>query len=376
MRVSVVAVSLLFALTACRKTGVKAKGCAADADCGDPGSAYRCEPQTGECYCRTNDACQPREFCNPAGFCQDRSGCEKNADCLDVSLFCDTTTGTCLGKGRCSFDLQCALGQICDTAKATCVPGCRSSGDCPGTSCRCGDVPCVCTGSTSAEVAKCAKGECDPNFCASDSFCKFGETCGARADAGMARNACYSDYDNDRRPYCDNCSFGGGTSVCGTGANYCLIDTAHPGNYYCGTDCAEGQSCPRGYACSDVIVVLQQQACTKTSGCQINPALPCVRDEECKRGGFCAIQPGQTSGHCAGRCGIDEGDSTGFCSCQVDEDCAQQSCSAGECSISRKKCVGDQDCRKVRCVDFQGGGGCLIGQNCAPSNGLSCLEVK
>jgi hypothetical protein len=38
--------------------------------------------------------------------------------------------------------------------------------------------------------------------------------------------------------------------------------------------------------------------------------------------------------------------------------------------------VTDQDCRSIRCVDFQGGGGCLIGQNCAPANGLSCTEVK
>jgi hypothetical protein len=27
-------------------------------------------------------------------------------------------------------------------------------------------------------------------------------------------------------------------------------------------------------------------------------------------------------------------------------------------------------------VDFQGGGGCLIGRNCAPANGLSCVDVK
>jgi hypothetical protein len=48
----------------------------------------------------------------------------------------------------------------------------------------------------------------------------------------------------------------------------------------------------------------------------------------------------------------------------------------GECSISRRKCVGDPDCRTIRCVDFQGAGGCLIGQNCAPANGLTCNEVK
>jgi hypothetical protein len=27
-------------------------------------------------------------------------------------------------------------------------------------------------------------------------------------------------------------------------------------------------------------------------------------------------------------------------------------------------------------VDFQGAGGCWIGENCAPANGLTCLQVK
>ena len=84
------------------------------------------------------------------------------------------------------------------------------------------------------------------------------------------------------------------------------------------------------------------------------------------------------NGYCAGACAIDEGDTTGFCTCQVDADCAQETCSLGECSISRRPCTQASDCQQhpIRCVDFEGGGGCLIGQNCAPSSGLSCLEVK
>lgn len=384
--------ALVFVLAAaCKPTTVTTKKCLEDKECGSPASAYRCEQQTGVCYCRTNDACAPREFCNAAGFCQDRAGCEKNVDCLDNNLFCDTTTGTCLSKGRCSSDLQCELGQICDLARATCVPGCHSNGDCPGSSCRCGDVPCVCTGTTPADISKCTVGECDPNFCSDQNFCKFGEMCGipggdagvpmdagvSMNDAGQPRNMCFSDYDDNRRPYCDNCTFGGGVSVCGTGANYCLIDTANPGNFYCGTDCSAGQACPRGYACSDVIVVFQTQACSKANpGCPTNTNLPCVEDKDCKRGGYCAKLPGQANGYCAGRCAIDEGDTNGFCTCQVDSDCAQETCSLGECSISRKKCVDSNDCKSIRCVDYNGGGGCFIGQNCAPSNGLSCLQVK
>ena len=385
-------VCLLLLASACRNNAIKTQGCFEDKDCGDPASAYRCETQTGECYCRTNDACQPREFCNAAGFCQDRAGCEKNSDCLDDSLFCDTTAGTCLSKGRCTNDLQCELGQVCDLGRSTCVAGCRTSGDCQNASaCRCGDVACVCTGTTPAEIAACKIGECDPQFCSDYTFCKFGEQCGVPGapdagmptdggtpvDAGVARNVCFSDYDNDRKPYCDNCSFGGGVSVCGSGANYCLIDTAHPGNYYCGVDCSGGESCPRGYGCGDVIVVSTQWACTRSNpGCQPLQQLPCTSDTDCKRGGQCAKGPGQASGFCAGRCGIEEGDNNGFCSCQVDDDCAQETCSGGECSISRRKCVDSKDCRPIRCVDYEGGGGCLIGQNCAPASGLSCLEVR
>ena len=146
----------LCGLAACKTQRLAPMGCQEDKDCGAVAAAHRCEPLTGVCYCRTSDACQPSEFCNPAGFCQDRAGCEKNSDCLDPSLFCDTTGGTCLGKGRCSSDLQCALGQVCDLARSTCVPGCRSSGDCPGSSCRCGDVACLCSGTTPAELAHCA----------------------------------------------------------------------------------------------------------------------------------------------------------------------------------------------------------------------------
>ncbi len=365
----------LCALAGCKTQKLGTKGCAQDTDCGSPAAAFRCEAQTGECYCRTNDACPSRQFCNPAGFCQDRAGCEKNVDCLDSSLFCDTTTGTCLGKGRCSIDLQCELGQICDLAHSTCVAGCRSSGDCKGSSCRCGEVPCVCTGKTPAELALCQVGECDPNFCADNTFCKFGETCGAQPDSGVTRNSCFNDFDNDRKPYCARCTSGGGISTCGTGANYCITDT-RTASTYCGSDCSGGESCPRGYGCRDIIVVFSRWQCSASQQCPPDPALPCATDSECKRGGTCVKAPGFPNGYCSGVCRLREGASFGYCSCQVDFDCAQESCSAGECTISRKKCVTEQDCRPIRCVDFQNAGGCLIGQNCTPANGLTCIEVQ
>jgi hypothetical protein len=358
-------------------------GCREDKDCGAPASAYRCETQTGQCYCRTDDACPARQYCNSSGFCQDRSGCTTDADCTAGNQFCDTGTGTCLDQGRCTSDLHCPLGQVCDLSRSSCVEGCHFNGDCPGSSCRCGDVPCACSGSTPDELAKCAIGTCDPNFCSDNSFCRFGEQCGPPPDAGtpddagVVRNVCYSDFDPDHKPYCANCSFGGGLNTCGTGANYCLIDTANPGNYFCGVDCSQGQTCPRGYGCQDVIVVYTQWQCTAANpACPANANLPCASDADCKHGGTCAKASGAATGYCVGQCAIGEGDPTGFCTCQVDSDCAQESCSMGECTISRRKCVNDTDCRSIRCVDFDGVGGCLIGQNCAPDNGLTCLQVQ
>jgi hypothetical protein len=356
---------------ACRDPDIQGTGCSQDSDCGSPASAFRCETQTGVCYCRTNEACTPREFCNTAGFCQDKSGCEKNEDCIGPDLFCDTSTGSCLSKGRCTTDLHCALGQVCDISRTLCVEGCRFDGDCAGDSCRCGELPCSCTGTTQQELQACQIGVCDRAFCSNESFCKYGDICGIPADAGVQRNQCFSDYDPKRRPYCDVCTFGGGDPLCGSGLNYCLTDTAHPGNFFCGADCSAGQPCPRGYACHDVIVVgLPGTArCLTGSGCAPHPDVPCLADGGCPRGGVCV------NGRCAGQCAVDENDPSGFCTCITDDDCPPETCSAGECSVSRRPCVTDDQCSTFHCVDFGGAGGCLIGQNCAPADGLTCLEV-
>ncbi len=366
---------LLLALSGCPRDRLAQKGCQQDSDCGSPASAYRCEPQTGVCYCRTDQACPGSQFCNTVGFCQDRAGCEKNADCLDPSLYCDTGSGQCVPKGRCATDLQCELGQICDPRRGQCVDGCRRNGDCAGTSCRCGDAACTCSGSTPEELARCTVGVCDPTFCADNSFCKYGETCGVIPDAGTTRAQCFNDFDIDARPYCARCTNGGGIDTCGTGANFCITDT-RLASTYCGADCSQGQSCPRGYGCRDIRVVFTRWQCGANMPCPGDPTLPCSTDTDCKRGGSCLKAPGLATGFCAGQCRVREGSSFGFCSCQVDSDCAAESCSRGECTITRRKCVNDDQCKTIRCVDFDGVGGCLIGQNCTPTNGLTCNEVQ
>ncbi len=368
-------VLLLGVLAVSCKSKTLTHGCREDKDCGTPASAFRCETQNGECYCRTDDACPPSQYCNSAGFCQSRSGCTVDADCSAPNQFCDTTTNTCLDNGRCNSDLHCALGQVCDLSKGSCVDGCHFNGDCAGSSCRCGDLPCACTGATPAEVSQCQLGVCDPNFCSDNTFCKFGELCGVPPDAGSPRNVCYSDYDADRRPYCARCLYGAGINTCGTGANFCIIDT-RTNSTYCGADCSEGQACPRGYGCRDIRIVYTRWQCSATQPCPADPTLPCASDADCARGGSCISPSGGTSGFCAGQCRIREGSSFGYCSCQVDFDCPQETCSAGECTITRRKCVNDTDCRQIKCVDFDGVGGCLIGQNCTPANGLTCVEVS
>jgi hypothetical protein len=365
---------LLAFVGGCRSTPINPNGCQQDSDCGSPASAFRCELQTGICYCRTDEACPPSQLCNSAGFCQDRAGCASNDDCQDPSLFCDTTTGQCLPLGRCSTDLDCPLGQICDFGRSVCTDGCRSNGDCPGSSCRCGDLPCNCTGTTPSELMACSPGVCDPYFCADNSFCQFGQVCGIPPDAGLTRNECYSDFDVNTRPYCARCTYGGGIDTCGTGANFCIIDT-RTNSTYCGADCSQGQSCPRGYGCRDIRVVYTRTLCMPGQACAPDPTEPCMVDSDCKHGATCVLSQGLATGFCQSDCILREGSSFGFCSCQVDQDCAQESCSGGACTITRKKCITDQDCGTIHCVDFNGSGGCLIGQNCTPANGLTCVEV-
>jgi hypothetical protein len=376
-RAVVTAGLLALALAGCPRDRLKQGACREDKDCGSPVSAYRCETRTGVCYCRTDDACAGSQFCNGVGFCQDRAGCATNLDCPDSNTYCDTASGQCVSKGRCTSDLQCDLGQVCDTTRGVCVDGCRRDGDCPGTSCRCGEVPCACTGSTPEELARCTLGRCDPNFCSNQDFCRYGELCGIPPDSGVPANTCFSDYDFDRRPYCARCTNGGGIDTCGRGANFCIIDT-RTNSTYCGADCSQGQACPRGYGCRDIRVVFTRWQCSATQACPGDPNLPCMDDTGCSRGGTCVKSPGAPSGFCAGKCVLREGSSFGYCSCQVDEDCATETCSQGECTITRKPCIeGDPNgCKSIRCVDLDGVGACLIGQNCTPSNGLTCVEVQ
>ena len=62
----VVVISLV--LLGCPRDRIMGGKCAVDGDCGSPASAFRCEQQTGVCYCRTDEACPPSQLCNGLGL--------------------------------------------------------------------------------------------------------------------------------------------------------------------------------------------------------------------------------------------------------------------------------------------------------------------
>ena len=366
----------------CSSDRLQQLGCRVDADCATStvgAESFRCEPANGVCYCRDDAACPRAEFCNAVGFCQPRTGCTTNQDCLGSGLYCDTSVGSCVPEGRCTSDLHCRIGQVCDLSRELCVDGCRTAGDCNGTSCRCGDgQACGCDALTPEGLAACEIGTCDPSFCQDETFCRFGEKCDVPEAAPAGSDAqCFSDYDPNRRPYCAACTWGPGVDECGRGGNFCLVDTRNRGNSYCGVDCTENPVCPRGYACQDVIVVSRKWTCTTPGVCGANANSPsCTTQEQCPGGSTCVNPTGAAdAGSCVGSCRVDEGDSLSFCSCVVDQDCAQDHCESATCSISGKGCLSDADCRPVQCIEFEGSRGCFIGQNCAPANGLTCNDV-
>ncbi|MBR2978395.1 MAG: hypothetical protein IKC51_00495 [Myxococcaceae bacterium] len=380
-----VALGLSLPLTACTSGETIVTGCQRDSDCG-PSSAHRCDVESGACLCRTDDACAEGERCNSQGYCQAIVGCFDSTDCPE-GFFCDPSTNTCLSIGRCASDLHCDFGEICDSATNTCREGCRSHGDCGfGVSCLCQmtdeatgatiEIDCACEATDEAERMSCQVGRCAADRCIDDDYCAFGERCAATGEGELAR--CESDYDVSTRPYCDPCVSGVvGQTTCGEGANFCLYSTYNQ-TRFCGVDCGDGQGCPNGFACNDVIVVWMSTLCSDEADCkkpENRSDIPCASDADCPNSARCDPE----SGFCYGACIRKEGSSESFCACVQDDDCAQDDCDpvTRRCGTTRKSCdPALNDCPTIRCVDFGDSGGCLIGQNCAPVEGLTCEDMS
>ena len=354
----------LLLLTSCPAEEHLVGECVEDAECvKEHGPGFYCSDRyyPKVCVCANDAACGPDMFCNSAGFCQASVGCYTNADCPEESI-CDVHRNRCIQEGRCTYDLHCPIGEVCDELNNRCVSGCRGSGDCPlGQACRCPD------GEEECRIGVCEYGVCDDS-----TFCPYGWICEEDEDLGDL--VCKLD---ERGPYCDHCEYGpGDMPECGDDyMNRCLVDTWAGGHAnYCGVDCSRGQPCPSGFRCAH-IVRLTQRLCEEDEMCEPSD-IPCDTDEDCP-GGRC-----DSSGYCAGKCIIHEGHSVGWCTCVQDSDCPVEYCDpvTRRCSQTRQPCQleGDEHgCQgQLRCVNLYGRGGCVVGRNCAPQEGITCSEVR
>ncbi len=394
---------LLFALlalaallgTSCSDTPKFRSLCSSDQQCidshdGNPN--WACDRKVGDCACTADAACMEQEHCEQrpggSGKCHPNRSCDWNQDCEGRS-FCDTASGFCRQTG-CDVDSQCDLGNVCDRNTKTCMPGCRSHGDCAtqGDVCLCSDgagnpVACSCDETTEEGRALCQTGVCTSDTCADDTFCKYGEIC-VDPEPGGTLMRCIKD---ERGPFCDACelSVGTGQYRCGTkGANFCLQDTTTASGSFCGVDCSNDESCPNGFECRDVRVVFSKDACSSDAACGPSPSAPTCTEatvtEDCPPGARCV------DGRCASWCAVSEGGSRGYCGCITDDDCAKQTCGVGgECTITGQRCASDADCSSgpnaIRCEHVPSSttgrsiGRCWIGRNCAMEEGITCRDV-
>lgn len=354
-------------------------GCLDDAECvSQNGPGWICSDQfnPSRCECTTDSACGKGAFCNDAGQCQADVGCYTNDECA-VDQFCDATNRQCIedGKGKCTSDLQCPIGELCDVVSHYCVSGCREAGDCPlGMVCRCPDGAAACEAPAIGECRAHPPDDDTLALCDDDTFCRWGEFC--LYDDTVEDTVCVA----ADGPYCDPCTTGAGQglSLCGTdAANYCLVDTSVPGGLgsYCGVACDQEADCPNGFGCH-FVVILTQALCSVDTDCPATGGA-CTTDADCP-GGRCD----PTEERCAGKCAGHEGGAagTGYCSCVQDLDCPQDTCDTQErvCGLTRTPCMLDgSECRgQLSCVNINGVGGCVIGKNCAPDEGISCAMVR
>lgn len=90
--------------------------CAVDADC----ASGACDETAGLCVECTGDGDCTSGRCNVAIFeCVE---CLDDPDCSNGEV-CDQSTATCVAPKGCASDLNCAVGQICESR--ACVDGCR-----------------------------------------------------------------------------------------------------------------------------------------------------------------------------------------------------------------------------------------------------------
>jgi hypothetical protein len=297
-----------------------------------------------------------------------------------VSQFCDRMSGNCLDPERCTSDVQCEVGWVCDLARFKCVEGCRGVGDCAFA------AVCLCPSSVQkceTEVQSCPPatescdlGKCQSGPCGDNSYCRYGESCLAPADGGGKR--CVRD---ERGPFCEPCDIGPSRPYCpGASANFCLSDDSKPygAAAFCGVECSADSECPWGFSCYDILRPTAEPCGGSYGGCRLRDGMSCSSDADCV-GGEC--DPGTKL--CRPACARNEGDLQGYCTCLADSDCPADECgSDGRCRISRSLCDAGTPCANIYCVNQtdkltqKSVGYCKIGRNCAPSEGVTCDKVR
>jgi hypothetical protein len=378
--------------SACRETITQ---CTADSQCDPTGLGFNiCNVADGTCRCTDDRGCGATEVCNSLGRCQVDTGCNNNDEC-NAGLFCDVTKNQCLavddcapgdGESCCVLDSQCGFNSVCDTLSRKCVAGCRDVADCV--------LGQACVRSVGQPLGTCAAGVCD-----GDNLCAFGEICSS--DGECVRDT--------RGPYCLGCAGGVQSDDCGARGNFCLTDSVNGGEF-CGVSSVDGEACPFGYTSNDVIIIppsapfcnaevctivagQQNGTCSSSGGtcrtdddceigfpggncpradegnCKLATSVSCNTDSQCPDGDECVKQ----------ECRFGEGDAFGYCSCTRASDCPNDRCvdqdpvtGLGDCELSGRNCFTDAECATViSCID----GGCFIGQNCAPADGRTCLDL-
>jgi hypothetical protein len=331
-------------------------------------AAFGCakEQVRGGGGCHTNADCHSGFVCDPStGACRSPfTTCMSDADCPE-NTFCNSAEGNCIDSAHCTADVQCPFDSICDTTVFQCVPGCHEAGDCNlGKVCRCKDGTVPASDGGSCETGLCLTGTCDD-----DTDCDYGDLC---EPDDMGINRCVLD---TRGPYCQGCAYEpGAITHCGNdAANFCLVDRKV--DYYmtyCGVDCSQGQACPFGYSCQNVLI-LTRGLCQQDSDCPVTGP-PCTSLLDCE-GARCDL----ATGHCAGKCSFNEDSLQGYCTCTSDADCPTDSCdvTSRTCTLSRQPCTlnGDECSHQIYCSKAPDKSACYIGANCKPSLGLTCTQV-
>ena len=346
LRVSSLAVLLVFALVGCPKTtttgtpdggGTSDGTCNVDAECP---TGFKCDRERRRCVCTGDESCPANLFCNAfTGQCvTEVPGCTQDSEC-GPNQYCEVESRTC--RTRRSYCEPCTQDRQCGAAADKCIEdptvgrrfcgkACSGDGDCrEGSTCQTigGVQTCWPTVATCEQLAGCI-----PNTgqsCQQDADCTEGQD----QVCDLVQGVCVA-----RVP---TCPFG---TVCNRDTKQC--ETA------CTTDddCAANENC-------------QNSPCRCTNN-ECVPILLCQDNADCEPGQVCIVEPGQTEGECGP-------------SCTADSDCPQgEVCTdLGSRRACVPGCVSDADCPLTancsggRCVPgCQASVVCQACQLCQPIN--------